>query len=1410
MPEKIPWGILLRRAFNKLVRGVQLTLRMVASIFLLREWVTQNQDGDGALAAAPAGVIPAPRIDAEAPGFNVEHAVEDAVERLIAAQHHMEAMVEGEAESSDDSDSEVQSIQWDGTQREQSPTAAASSRGPWNLVDPQHRQERNGDELDAATQAPRTPYYWRTEDMGESSSAAATRQQLVGTPPSASEPRPGNPPLTGPSIVIRPPGRPINERTHSSDPTTVIHASTNVFDQSGRRPRTLDGLHNQGITFRAPEDLVDTDDNPTSRHTRAGYVYDPLNQTYHPDSRWVLSPSDIGSDPNFTNGQNSLWTGGETGLTYGESSSSGHDLFGKPISSITGEQLYWKEGIPLTYDNVYLNQDGSGMTTAEKMTRYQDLAESGKLSYADIRQLPVHWRRAQVAEQLRQLREEERGEGLERRARQQELIRQINERGIRRREAAAHPGQADQPIDNAPVPAQLAPPAQAQPAAPVARAPPVQPNDAIQADDFEDGVADDFDGILEVIGIIGSYWLLLQNSLLMSALICAGLGVGVWIPFMIGKTVLLMNPFNIIRTPLIMLSRLTDPILDYIFDRVVPATGVQLSRFAGPVIESQIGSVLLKPVLLTLQEQWTNILELIVGVSKSDLDQVTYSKNATEIIPVESNAANLTLIHQITQTWNGVVNGTSSGDRFMAISLGYIIVLSLTYWYYSRIHSSHDNGFNRIVKEILRKQGLVLKIVLFVAIEMIAFPLFCGALIGVATLPLFQGASISSRIVFFLTSPGWSLVLYWLVGTTFMFNISMFISYCRTIVRKGVLWFIRDPNDQTFHPVREILERPITILLRKQLNGAMTYLTLIVLGVFVPVYWIKATANNVLPLRWTVEENEQFYNEEGQTVYRTWGAWLRRTRPNFPTADQNTGDISNNSNVENEVVFIPEGKLVRVPNTDRVIHIKDRRVFVPVNVQGNALDPLEDIPGVVDPQMDPLSHGAGPFDLLDPKADTTVVYAPPHFKLRLVVFTILIWTSVMMFLAHSIVVPLWIGRFLISLRIEKQIHDIYSFLLGVYFVEGVRQGAVIIHRHLDDYRMNGLPSMDAVTRLENLKKATRIISKLLYFGITFVVIMPFTLGLLTELLLVLPLRTILNDGTGIIFVLTWAVGLLYMKIIHRIITGIPNNQLAAHFNRIFVGRNIDEWDIGLANSQIIFPFFRWTFMAIGVPAAIAWVMATATGATGAMRIKVFRLTYPATFLTGMVLSGLKEAISILQGWSQHVRDQEYLVGRRLHNLRDEDVNELQNQHGQHDQQGQQDQQDQQDQLEPVLEDRASTTTDTEDWRTSYSTDGSASMTGTSSSQSQVADQLDDNNNAQWSARQHRHQSVDHSEKEPEVDFPERYGIRRSWRREQDAEHDDRGELGVEEEEKGSIGERIRARRLRRLQALEQDAHRTAM
>ena len=65
-------------------------------------------------------------------------------------------------------------------------------------------------------------------------------------------------------------------------------------------------------------------------------------------------------------------------------------------------------------------------------------------------------------------------------------------------------------------------------------------------------------------------------------------------------------------------------------------------------------------------------------------------------------------------------------------------------------------------------------------------------------------ASLIDRQTSFLSSPGTSMFIHWLVGMVYVFYFASFILLTREVLRPGVLWFLRNLNDPEFNPIQEV------------------------------------------------------------------------------------------------------------------------------------------------------------------------------------------------------------------------------------------------------------------------------------------------------------------------------------------------------------------------------------------------------------------------------------------------------------------------------------------------------------------------------------------------------------------------------------------------------------------------------
>lgn len=383
----------------------------------------------------------------------------------------------------------------------------------------------------------------------------------------------------------------------------------------------------------------------------------------------------------------------------------------------------------------------------------------------------------------------------------------------------------------------------------------IDPNDPDAIDE-----AEDFDGIMELIGMRGPLFSLAQNALFSAFLLALTVAFGVWIPYNIGRVTLLLaaNPGPAFKLPLRLvfwwaafLQDLAATILGFVsycfifilllpvrlwnavipgtlsldegfgwantalrvsndaVDRILHGTVDSLLNFKdsdiftfsaasheslltlGSLVKSglaSIGQILAYPFIggfsLTLSGIWNFLVSILQGawqliwavprfLMKPDswVISLEVSKRATPLNPELS-------------AWNGV-------DRFWATLAGYTTLCTLGALYVKKGTPFSTGQVGReweaTVIDILHQAGGVLKVILIISIEMLVFPLYCGLLLDAALLPLFDNATIMSRVQFTLSSPLTSVFVHWFVGTCYMFHFALFVSMCRKIMRKGVL-----------------------------------------------------------------------------------------------------------------------------------------------------------------------------------------------------------------------------------------------------------------------------------------------------------------------------------------------------------------------------------------------------------------------------------------------------------------------------------------------------------------------------------------------------------------------------------------------------------------------------------------------
>ncbi|KAJ5933609.1 hypothetical protein N7454_005938 [Penicillium verhagenii] len=900
----------------------------------------------------------------------------------------------------------------------------------------------------------------------------------------------------------------------------------------------------------------------------------------------------------------------------------------------------------------------------------------------------------------------------------------------------------------------------------------------LDANDMDAIEGDDFEGIMDLIGMQGPIFGLLQNGVFCALLIAFTVTVGIWLPYLWGKIalVLLANPLElIVGVPMTTLTVVTDIALDTLIG-VVGYVMYWLTFICKVVVSPLVAFVPLgdwiprgKSVTsasLSLIDASTHRLNKVVKAflvfNESDIPMfsvlshqalrlhqarfLAFFKSMFSIIKfalhdfplrlftlgvpgalsfdldlshakelamhLQQHVGNFTRSQLYSSTGTKLLNASAakavSGsvpvdydlavwdtkDRAIAISMGYLLATIMGYLYL-RI-TGFLAGPNRgqriegVVAEVLLQAGGVMKVILIIGIEMIVFPLYCGTLLDLALLPLFSEATMTSRIAFTTGYPLTSLFVHWFIGTCYMFHFALFVSMCRKILRTGVLYFIRDPDDPTFHPIRDVLERSIATQLRKIGFSALVYGTLVIICLGGVVWGLNFAFEGVLPIHWSARApmlefpvDLLFYNfimphiiqsfkpsdalhdlydwwfhqcahflrlsnfffpdrrpeEEGHYVYQNWwgmfaasnGEW---ERPVIGAAEQAVAENENR-----EVYFLRDGRYVRAPASDQVRIPKGTQVFLDVTENNERVD------GKVD--LEDGLHGRS-SNLF------AKVYIPPFFRLRIAAFILFIWLFAATTGVGITIIPLVIGRKMISVFFSSSVpvNDIYAFSSGLCAVFSFGYVMYYCRVAARAIQGNSWAYLRSPTQLGRLSASIALDSgRLFYISVTFAVLLPTLFALLTELYVLIPLHTVFGDGKSHVVhvVQDWTLGVLYVQMALKLTSWHPQSWAAAVLNGIFR----DGWlrpNVHLATRALVLPLLLFTAAAVVVPLSIGGILGHTVLYWVEAQQKIYRYAYLATLSLALASWTAHLLLRWVTIWRMNMRDDVYLIGERLHNF----------------------------------------------------------------------------------------------------------------------------------------------------------------
>lgn len=231
-----------------------------------------------------------------------------------------------------------------------------------------------------------------------------------------------------------------------------------------------------------------------------------------------------------------------------------------------------------------------------------------------------------------------------------------------------------------------------------------------------------------------------------------------------------------------------------------------------------------------------------------------------------------------------------------------------------------------------------------------------------------------------------------------------------------------------------------------------------------------------------------------------------------------SGDLNDPNNVY-------DGTFRRVPASDNVSLPREMRATAEVDVDG---EPATEAAG----RLIHLQNLEAEKAKRNIKADYTVVYIPPRFQYRIILFIFVLWISFAFFVATVLSFPILLGRSFFKLFTPRDVHDGYSFISGFYLLWGCYIIGKAVDRMDKRRQRRSQEGPRAEFSLFLVKRSLLWLAKISYMLFFLGLVIPVLISLTMDFYIVLPIRLVLNPELKphIRIVDSWALGLLYAKI----------------------------------------------------------------------------------------------------------------------------------------------------------------------------------------------------------------------------------------------------------------------------------------
>ncbi|KAG9148194.1 hypothetical protein Leryth_014108 [Lithospermum erythrorhizon] len=738
----------------------------------------------------------------------------------------------------------------------------------------------------------------------------------------------------------------------------------------------------------------------------------------------------------------------------------------------------------------------------------------------------------------------------------------------------------------------------------------------------------------ELVGMQGPVFHLVENAFTVLASNMIFLGVVIFVPFSLGRIIMHYTSW--------VLFSATSPVLS----TFVPLTESALS-LANMTLKNSLSVV----ANLTSETQENGVLGQVAEM---------LSANATSL---NGSSSDLTS-GMSAEFLKGQSIGASRLSDVTTLAVGYLFIFSIVFFYlglvalirYTRgepLTMGRFYGLASIAEAIpslfrqfisaMRHLMTMVKVAFLLVIELGVFPLMCGWWLDVCTIRMF-GKSFTQRVEFFSVSPLASSLVHWVIGIVYMLQISIFVSLLRGVLRPGVLYFLRDPADPNYNPFRDLIDDPVYKHARRVLLSVAVYGSLIVMLVFLPAKLAMRVSPSIFPL--DISISDPFTEIPADMLL--FQICIPFAIEHFKLRTTIKSLLRYWFTVVGWALGLTEFLLPRPEdgqqNGNGDPGIQDR-------VHGR-LDDARGFGGLAADEVNRARHAMANTDISEAENNEQVEADRYSFVIRIVLLLLVAWMTLLMFNCALIVVPISLGRTLFNvipflpITHGNKCNDLYAFVIGSYVIWTIIAGM--------RYCVDHIRTKNVKVLLKEIWKWGGIVLKSFVLLSIWILVIPVLIGLLFELLVIVPMRVPVDESPVFLLYQDWALGLIFLKIWTRLVMldhmmPLVDDSWRVKFERVRedgFSRLRGFWVL----REIVLPIIMKLLTALCVPYVLARGVFPVFGYPLVVNSAVYRFAW----LGCLGFSSLWYCAKRFHVWFTNlhnsIRDDRYLIGRRLHNF----------------------------------------------------------------------------------------------------------------------------------------------------------------